>query len=552
MTDLSEEIKDLERSAAYNILEELYRNGSLSKAEMDLYKSKYAKLHEMVIQTFENEQNFVTRAKQLNQRLMQEKIKLEKTTLESQEDQNCIEQLLHQKFEIEQEYQVAQDREMMLQIQLSELDHDRAEKQEQLREREIERQAEAEPKLRKARDEIELLNKESDVLKARKETYQEKLEEYNARIKEVEQEMENNRDICKVYESEHTKIKEDPDRIRKQVDVAPSKGSEVKDVVAREMGMYPYAFKLITAEGVPVEGGMMVTKSQELTLVKIDGVPSPDARGYLQLQPAAGAESRYREGRNRRFWLTLAVLLLAALVGCFIHDLTIGMVIVYVAYLLEALFFNPTARGLMRLKQTECILDYIEEIKACRPVPEVTAQCYHDETRYRQVRQKDGTYRTEAHTERVDTARITERLLVARWEDATSEVVDGLGYFPLLQVHFELRWQAADEETLQAHERQHVNIRARAAAADSRYDIDEKVMLLDEHGQECALYADVIGTTGDSFPCWLGYAPYAVCSVLCLSWAYRYVLSAKAVKGDFVFEKRVWSHVSTDSERDAA
>eukprot|EP00434_Breviolum_minutum_P020479 symbB.v1.2.018056.t1/scaffold1426.1/size119482/5 len=86
MAELSEEIKDLERSAAYNILDELYRNSSISKAEIDLYKSKYAKLHEMVIQTFENEQNFVTRAKQLNQRLMQEKIKLEKTTLESQED----------------------------------------------------------------------------------------------------------------------------------------------------------------------------------------------------------------------------------------------------------------------------------------------------------------------------------------------------------------------------------------------------------------------------------------------------------------------------------
>lgn len=185
---------------------------------MDLYKSKYAKLHEMVIQTFENEQNFVTRAKQLNQRLMQEKIKLEKTTLESQEDQNCIEQLMHQRFEIEQEYQVAQDREMMLQIQLSELHHDRTEKQEQLREREIERQAEAEPKLRKAREEIELLNKESEVLKAKKESYQEKLEEYNARIKEVEQEMENNRDICKVYDSELNKIKDDPERIRKQAE----------------------------------------------------------------------------------------------------------------------------------------------------------------------------------------------------------------------------------------------------------------------------------------------------------------------------------------------
>lgn len=218
MAELNEEIKDLEKSAAYNILDELYRNGSISKAETDLYKSKYAKLHEMVLQTFENEQSFVTRAKQLNQRLMQEKIKLEKTTLESQEDQNCIEQLMHTKFEKEQEYQVAQDREMMLQIQLSELDHDLSEKQEQLKEREMERLAEAEPKLRKAREEIEVVNKETEVLKGQKERHQEKLEEYNARIKEVETEAENNRDIYKVYESEHNKIKDDPERIRKQAE----------------------------------------------------------------------------------------------------------------------------------------------------------------------------------------------------------------------------------------------------------------------------------------------------------------------------------------------
>ncbi|CAL1144277.1 unnamed protein product [Cladocopium goreaui] len=132
------------------------------------------------------------------------------------EDQNTIEQLMHQKFEIEQEYQVAQDREMMLQIQISELDHDRTEKQEQLREKEIEREKEALPKLQRAREEIELINKESEVLKTRKESYQEKLEEYNSRLKEVEQEMENNRDICKVYDSELNKIKEDPERIQKQ------------------------------------------------------------------------------------------------------------------------------------------------------------------------------------------------------------------------------------------------------------------------------------------------------------------------------------------------
>eukprot|EP00434_Breviolum_minutum_P020478 symbB.v1.2.018055.t1/scaffold1426.1/size119482/4 len=87
---------------------------------------------------------------------------------------------------------------------------------EQLREKEIEREKEALPKLQKAREEIELINKESEVLKSRKEVYQEKLEEYNGRLKEVEQEMENNRDICKVYDSELNKIKEDPERIQKQ------------------------------------------------------------------------------------------------------------------------------------------------------------------------------------------------------------------------------------------------------------------------------------------------------------------------------------------------
>eukprot|EP00438_Fugacium_kawagutii_P002313 Skav226072 [mRNA] locus=scaffold211:867605:877826:- [translate_table: standard] len=61
------------------------------------------------------------------------------------------------------------------------------------------------------------MRRESEILKTRKENYQEKLEEYNARLKEVEQEMENNRDICKVYDSELTKIKEDPERIKKQV-----------------------------------------------------------------------------------------------------------------------------------------------------------------------------------------------------------------------------------------------------------------------------------------------------------------------------------------------
>mmetsp|Transcript_42424 Transcript_42424/g.123275 ORF Transcript_42424/g.123275 Transcript_42424/m.123275 type:complete len:926 (-) Transcript_42424:13-2790(-) len=218
MSEISEDLKDLGKCVAYNVLEELVKDGSIKKAEMDLFKSKYAKLHEFVLQTYENEKNFLARAKQLNHRLMSEKINLEKTTLESQEDQACIQQLSDQILEIQNEYEVVQDREVMLTIQLSEVEHEKREKQAQLEEREIERQAEAEPKLQRSREEIEILQKEIEVLRQQKEAHQAKLSEYDARCAEVEEEIAANRSIHKGHENEHNKIKADPDRIKKQAE----------------------------------------------------------------------------------------------------------------------------------------------------------------------------------------------------------------------------------------------------------------------------------------------------------------------------------------------
>jgi len=218
MAELAEEIKDLNNSVAYNASEELGKDCSISKAEMDLYKSKYAKLHEFVLQTYENEQNFLARAKQLSQKLTAEKIKLEKTNLATQEDQNCIDQLTAQISEIQGEYEIVQDREMMLQLQLSELDHERREKDQMYEEKERERQAELEPKMQKARDENDNLQKEIDILKEQKEKYQSKNDEFVDRVKQVELETDQNREVFKGHEQEHNKIKGDPDRIKKQAE----------------------------------------------------------------------------------------------------------------------------------------------------------------------------------------------------------------------------------------------------------------------------------------------------------------------------------------------
>jgi predicted transcriptional regulator len=119
-------------------LDNLQRDGSISVAEMELYKSKYAKLHEFVLTTNDNQKNFLAHAKQLNHRLVSERVKLEKTQLESQKDQADIQQLNDQLQEIQTEMETVSERDMMLQIQLSELEHEKRDKIEQLKEREIE------------------------------------------------------------------------------------------------------------------------------------------------------------------------------------------------------------------------------------------------------------------------------------------------------------------------------------------------------------------------------------------------------------------------------
>ena len=315
---------------------------------------------------------------------------------------------------------------------------------------------------------------------------------------------------------------------------------EVKLMVAQRLGLPPYAFQLITQQGLLVSD--LRPGRTELTLVKF-GVPSPDARGYVQL---SSSQVPQEAGRNLRL-PALSVALVLVCLRCrkmlrryLRKHLRSVLLVSYLSYLLEGLFFNRTARGLLALGRTESILEYIEKIKACRPAPERKAQCYHMVTRVQNILNDDGTLHTETYEERVDTARITEELLVRRWEDVTGPVVDGLRYFFVFQVHFDITWEAADEATVQHHERQREALSARAEAADDSHETRDTLRLIDSSGEECRFQSDMIGVT-DRRP-WLGYAPYALCCLFGLGWLYRLHVSRVAVKGELTFRKKVWSH----------
>ena len=348
---------------------------------------------------------------------------------------------------------------------------------------------------------------------------------------------------------------------------ANTRAAQLKDSLARELGMYPYTFRLITTNGATLEGNGLAKDIAEhgqvdLTMVKIDGIPQPDSKGYVRLQTGPESAAISAPGHFRRWPLAFplsGVLVMLSMLFLlkrqrsrlskplwkFRRQRRFFGIIAYVLYLLEALFLNRAAKGLKMLKHTEGILDYIEKIKACRPVPEIRAQCYHMETRTSIIVDEDGDIHTESYEIRVDTATFVEALQVSRWEDVTGDVAYGLRYFPMLQVHFKLSWEVADRTTTQQHEEQRTALRIRAQAADDQYDMRELLRLVDDDGEECVFRSDMIGTTGGFAPRWLGFIPYLICTVFGLSWPYRYCLAQQAVKGVVVFRKKVWSTDST-------
>lgn len=310
-------------------------------------------------------------------------------------------------------------------------------------------------------------------------------------------------------------------------------------------------------EGQALAKNLAEGQQLDLTMVKIDGIPHPDSAGYVQLQVRPAPDQPPSSQNRFPFWRRAALMssLLAVAHICMLKRwprpkgkwVKLGRMerrflafIAYVVYLLEALL-NRTAAGLTMLNRTEGVLEYIEKIKACKPAPEVQVQCYHFETRYSAVVDEDGSIHTESWEERVNTASFTEGLKVSRWEDVTGDVAYGLRYFPLLQVHFEVRWEVGDRATSREHQEQRLMLRRRAEAADYHHDATEKLRLVDEDGNECAFRRDMIGTTGGSPPKWLGLIPYAVCTCFGLSWPYRYWLSRQAIKGEVIFRKKVWS-----------
>ena len=91
---------DIFNSPAYVALDALLAEGKLTQAVVDMYRAKYAQLHDYVIQTYDREKSMLQRAKVLNQELG-ERIQLEKQSIHRHEETQAISNLEKEKEHVE-------------------------------------------------------------------------------------------------------------------------------------------------------------------------------------------------------------------------------------------------------------------------------------------------------------------------------------------------------------------------------------------------------------------------------------------------------------------
>eukprot|EP00743_Colponemidia_sp_Colp-15_P002127 GILK01002309.1.p1 GENE.GILK01002309.1~~GILK01002309.1.p1 ORF type:complete len:926 (-),score=268.21 GILK01002309.1:247-3024(-) len=235
MAELSDEIRDISNSLAYNYLEELFKDGRLTKTQVDLFKSKYAKIHEVVLQTYENEKNLLKKAKSLNQELLNEKIKLEKLTIQQAENAATLNNLKQTLTKSEGELQLGEEREAMLQYEMAELDREKADQKRVLEEREREELDRIQPEIDRTKKAVEDLREELTKMKIKEQQERDQKVELTQRMEHLTLNLEKLEESKETKRDTLSKIRTDPERITKQADVI-EKAKDKLDIENSKLG----------------------------------------------------------------------------------------------------------------------------------------------------------------------------------------------------------------------------------------------------------------------------------------------------------------------------
>lgn len=223
-----ERVRDISNSPAFTALDELLKQGLLTRAQVELFKNQYQKLHEVVIATYSNEKLLLDKAKELKALLESERVKLEQKIVISHNTQADIETLHKEEKETALELQAVMDEKQMVSYELEELQKTRKEHTQLLEEKYQKSLASMEPVVQKLTAKIEELkgdiDKQQDTYakeNAAVQDYLKKIEEATAKIAAIDKQKLKKRAL-------YSQAMGEPERLKSSIEMIESVAKDLQ------------------------------------------------------------------------------------------------------------------------------------------------------------------------------------------------------------------------------------------------------------------------------------------------------------------------------------
>lgn len=261
-------IVDMSNSAAFVLLNDLVSTGKLSKEDAGALKEQYEQLHTSTLDMYQEEKSSIKKAKQLNQDLLAEKIKLEKLKIRKHEESQNTGGLQKERESTARELSALMEKGSALHVQVASEERAKSELERRLEQVRRDNAELVKPEFDQAHERIRGLEEELarqelalDASKAEQETQR-------ARDRELQQAAEDLTESKLQLKQMLNKIKADPDRIRKQADVvetATQNLAQEAEGLAGKVAACDAALEAQAARQVEVnEGGRELSRKLDL------------------------------------------------------------------------------------------------------------------------------------------------------------------------------------------------------------------------------------------------------------------------------------------------
>lgn len=216
---VSDDLKDLQGNVAIGMLVDFHKQGKLTLEKCELFKKKFARLHDTIVHTFQNHQILYQKAKKSKADLNNEKIRLEQATNRQIQTQEYVEQLNGDLKKAEADCEFYEHKIDILNFEDEDLEHEKISKKLKIQEEEKEARTKIEPEMERYNIEIEHLKDELGKRRVMIDNEQKLYNEMNEKIIYYQNENEELINENNNLHGELIKIKDEPLRYGKGADI---------------------------------------------------------------------------------------------------------------------------------------------------------------------------------------------------------------------------------------------------------------------------------------------------------------------------------------------